>query len=164
MSQYMKWSKALATTVNKELLVDLVLLWMRNTWASWRCLLYPRKHRTKLVGHCEGGLTGLRIATSPCKIVLLEIEKMTNEQLVFWMQQFIAKVRKKRGKKGALPEKYLTRNNIRTGCKLAALHLRNGKAPQGRYFLATSFQRCQMHPWCRNEGTHLWRCSKQDSN
>jgi len=52
-----------------------------------------------VVEHCEGGLTGLRIATSPCKIVLLEIEKMTNEQLVFWMQQFIAKVKKRRKKR-----------------------------------------------------------------
>lgn len=61
-----------------ELLVDLVFLWTRNTWASWRLLLYPRKHRAWLVGHCN--------KLDPREIVLLEIEKMTDEQLVFYLQ------------------------------------------------------------------------------
>lgn len=84
----------------------------------------PQKYRTKLVGHCQllsncrttvGVLSSEsrwidsaknRNKLDPGEIVLLEIEKMTDEQLVFWMQRFIAEVHKKRGKRGTLSEKY----------------------------------------------------------
>lgn len=91
--------------------------WALSRWIDWA------KNRNKL---------------DPREIVPLEIE-MTNEQLVFWMQRFIAEVHKKRGKRWALPEKYPPETIYAVVVSLQRYSRKKRKCPEVNIFLQPIF-------------------------